>query len=179
MFNKNFGNAAVVALVAIFTSGGPSFAQSSPKQMGETADRIAVLQMRLQELELEEKIRVKEMGGITKPVEAPKSESVSRPELPMSSQYELPQVISVEGSKGKLTAVLAYQGVVKQGVHEGEDAFGFLVQKISLTEVTAQDVATRKSKSLQFTNRKVTPEFGMNARNMGALIPPLPSAVNR
>lgn len=150
MQNRKFFAALAVA-ATIGASYPVHAAGNSVEEIQAVSERIAVLEARLKELELENKTKKLIAENAQLGAAAQRSANVDA-----DSDYGVPTVDRVEGLKGALEAVLVYRGNVRQRVKEGDQIFGSIVRRIAINEVLLVDVKSGKSNRLQFGAGPVT-----------------------
>lgn len=150
MQNRKFFT-ALAAFATITVSSLANAAGNSTEEVQAVSERIAVLEARLKELELENKTKKLIAENAQLGAAAQRSANVDA-----DSDYGVPTVDRVEGLKGALEAVLVYRGNVRQRVKEGDQIFGSMVRRIAINEVVLVDVKSGRSNRLQFGAAPVT-----------------------
>lgn len=163
---RNLKSLTYAAVLTLATACTGVFAQSSTtEELQSTGERIAILEAKLKEAELENKLLQQSAEIAQRGASAKRGSS-----LDFDTEYGTPTVLQVEGIKGSLEAVLVYRGNVRQRVREGDVVYGAIVKKIVLNEVTLLDPKSKKTQRLQFGTTPVTRDGGgMNGAG------PLPS----
>ncbi len=168
MQNRKFVSGLALA-AAIVVSPFAQAAGNSVEEIQAVSERIAVLEARLKELELENKTKKLIAENAQLGAAAQRSANVDA-----DSDYGVPTVDRVEGLKGALEAVLVYRGNVRQRVKEGDQIFGSMVRRIAINEVVLVDVKSGKANRLQFG---AGPVIRDGAGQPGMPAGPLPGAV--
>lgn len=145
--------------------------QSTTNELQTTSERIAVLEVRLKELELENKV-AQQASDLAQRGQGAKKNSSS---LDSYVDYGTPTVALVEGIKGSLEAVLVYRGNVRQRVKEGDSVYGALVKRISINEVTLVDQKSKVQQRLQFSSANITRESSASGVPGAPLPPSMPA----
>lgn len=151
--------------------------QSAAEQVKQINEEIAVLSARLQKLDVEAKIAMKE---------AEKARSIGVMGTPSSSELtkstnEKPVVRSIEGIDGKLSAKLITRGGLEQTVREGEKIGVWTIKAITVNSVVIS--RGNESERLSFGNEPPAETHGQSSASAGLPglpgLPPAPNMQNR
>lgn len=149
---QNLKRLTFAAVLTLTAACNTAFAQTSTTdELQSTGERIAILEAKLKEAELENKLLQQSSEIAQRGASAKRGSS-----LDFDTEYGTPTVSQVEGIKGSLEAVLVYRGNVRQRVREGDVVYGAVVKKIVLNEVTLLDPKTKRTQRLQFGTTPVT-----------------------
>jgi type IV pilus biogenesis protein PilP len=153
----------ILSFSAVAQTAAPR--QSQTGSLKDISESSAVLEARIREIELQNKLDKALIERSTN--EAALSRRSARS---LSSEADTPMVLHVEGIKGNLEAVLQYPTGARQRVRVGDALLGAVVQKIALNDVVLFDTQARAQVRLQF----YSPPAPQTAA--GAIPPGLPLA---
>ena len=179
MQNPKFKMLGAICLALNIAASAHAQQSTTALELQLIAERTAILEAKLKQLELEAKVaKITTEIAIAPATGAPIQPAntkrfSSTPDV--FADIGLPSVVQVEGVKGRLEAVIAYSGGSRQRVKEGDRVGGYTIARISVNDVILVD-DKKKTTRLSFTATPVTrvdSPSGMGA--MGGSGAPLPN----